>query len=71
MHACSDREQIDYVAFLILTKCTPVQIANSRDVISMFFSDLDHADLLLRRYTGNSENLARKDLAFRPTWSLL
>jgi len=28
-------------------------------------------DLLLRRYTGNSENLARKDLPFRLTWSLL
>ncbi len=62
---------VNDVAFLILPEGAPVQVTNSGDVISTLFSNLDHTDLFLRRYTGNSENLARKDLTFRPAWSLL
>jgi len=33
---------VDDVAFLILAKCAPVQITNSRHIIRTFFSNFDH-----------------------------
>jgi hypothetical protein len=49
----------------------PVLRDSSSGVMLTFSALTTSAELFLCRYTSDGENLARKDLTFRPTWSFL
>ena len=49
----------------------PVLRDSSSGVMLTFSALTTSAELFLCHYTSDSENLARKDLTFRPTWSFL